>query len=230
MQSLFVSGTDTGVGKTFVSAALARGLRARGTRIGVMKPIETGVPETGPLDALALREAAGVSDDLDLICPLQYRLPATPEAAARAEGRDLSPASVARIEETFATLNHRYDGLLVEGAGGLLVPILGELKMVDLAAKLRLPILLVARTQLGTINHTLLSLEACAQHGASVLGVVLSHSDGPLSDADTANLDILKNHLGDQLLAEIPPLPADDPASAATTTAALSEVIHRILE
>jgi hypothetical protein len=92
MPGIFITGTDTGVGKTFVTCALARGLRAEGVDVGVMKPIETGVTTAGPEDAIALRDAAGVDDALDLICPLQYAMPAAPQAAARAEGRVVGSA------------------------------------------------------------------------------------------------------------------------------------------
>ena len=203
MRSVFVSGTDTDVGKTVVACALAREVRARGVDLGVMKPVETGVPTEGPLDARALRAAAGSDDDLSLVCPLQFGLPATPEAAAAAEGRDVD---LGVIQRAFETLSARHDAMLVEGAGGLLVPVREELAMVDFAKQLGLPILLVARAALGTINHTLLSLEACERRGAEVLGVVVSHSGGALSDADSKNLEILKARLGPQLLAEIPPL------------------------
>ena len=116
-KGLFVTGTDTGVGKTVVSCTLARGLRAAGFDIGVMKPVETGVTAAGPEDAIALREAAGVDDDLSLICPLQYAMPAAPEASARAEGRRLS---LAPIEDAFATLRARHDdaSLLVQSQPG----------------------------------------------------------------------------------------------------------------
>lgn len=224
MQSLFVSGTDTDVGKTFVSTAIARGLRRAGHPIGVMKPIETGVPESGPADATALRAAAGATDALDLVCPLQFEVPATPEAAARAEGREIS---LEPIDRGFRALQDRHEGMLVEGAGGVLVPVRGSLMMVDLAARLGLPLLLVARTALGTINHTLLSLEACAHRNVEVLGVVLSHSNGALSAADEKNLRILKQHLGERLLAEIPFV--DDATDPAIADAAIQPVVDLLL-
>lgn len=204
MPGLFISGTDTGVGKTYVSCALARGLRDQGVDVGVMKPVETGVTKAGPEDAIALREAAGVDDPLDLICPLQFEMPAAPEAAARAEGRALA---LQPIDDAFATLSARHEALLVEGAGGLLVPFDATTSMADLALRLGLPVLLVARASLGTINHTLLSLEGCERRGIELIGVVLSHSDGVLSGADAANLELLRTALGGRLVGEIPPMP-----------------------
>jgi dethiobiotin synthetase len=223
LPGVFVSGTDTGVGKTFVSCALARGLREAGVDVGVMKPVETGVPPSGPEDALALREAAAVDDELELICPLQYAMPAAPQAAARAEGRAVS---IARIDEAFAVLQLRHAAMLVEGAGGLLVPFDSATTMRDLARRLGLPILLVARASLGTINHTLLSIEACQRDRLDLLGVVISHSAGALSKADAANLEILREALGSRLIGEA--LPHESGKRLDPATVGLEAVIESL--
>lgn len=202
MPGIFVTGTDTDVGKTFVSCALARGLREAGVDVGVMKPSETGVPPEGPMDARALVAAAGVDDPLELVCPLQYAVPAAPLASARAEGRSVDLEVPMRA---FATLATRHDFMLVEGAGGLLVPFDDETSMADFAARLGLPLLVVARASLGTINHTLLTLEACERRGLEVVGVVISHADGVLSEADAMNLMLLREALGERLIGEVPP-------------------------
>jgi dethiobiotin synthetase len=225
MSGVFISGTDTGVGKTVVSCALARGLRAAGIDVGVMKPVETGVTAAGPEDAIALREAAGVSDALSLICPLQFAMPAAPQASARAEGRSLS---LEPIDEAFATLQTRHRTMLVEGAGGLLVPFDEKTTMADLARRLRLPVLLVARASLGTINHTLLSVEACVRRDLDLVGVVISHANGELSEADAGNLQILREALGPRLIGEVRALAPD--ASADPDAAGLAAVRGRILE
>ncbi|MBW2268899.1 MAG: dethiobiotin synthase [Deltaproteobacteria bacterium] len=200
---LFVTGTDTGVGKTVVACALLRAFRTRGIDVGAMKPIETGVGLEGPLDALALREAAGGGDALDDVCPLRFALPAAPTVAARAEGRRVE---VWAIHAAYQRLKARHDCVIAEGAGGLLVPATEELSMADLARELDLPVLIVARAALGTINHTLLSLEAAKKRGLTVAGVVISHADGELSAAAAANLGSLRDALGDALLGEVPPL------------------------
>jgi dethiobiotin synthetase len=207
MAGIFITGTDTGVGKTLVSCALARGLRGAGIDVGVMKPIETGVPQQGPEDARALIRAAGVEDALALVCPFQYPMPAAPEASAAEVGR---PVSVDAIAAAYATLAVRHDFVLVEGAGGLLVPIDSETTMASLAERLDLSVLIVARAALGTINHTLLTLEACASRALDVVGVVVSHCGGPLSDADAHNLEILKRALGEHWIGEIAPLAHPD--------------------
>ena len=213
-----MSGTDTGVGKTVVTCALARGLRLAGVDIGVMKPAETGVTSAGPEDAQALRAAAQVSDPLSLICPLQFALPAAPEASAAAEAKSIE---IGEIERAYRVLASRHTAMLVEGAGGLLVPFTPTFDMADLAMKLELPVLIVARASLGTINHTRLSMEACQQRGLELVGVVISHASGAISDADVKNLAVLRAILGDQLIGEIPPLGPGveaDPLSAGLAT------------
>lgn len=168
-----------------------------------MKPIETGVEEAGPLDALALRDAAGSRDALEQICPYQFPLPAAPNMAAEHAQRSID---LARIRETFAALRSRHDVMVAEGAGGLMVPILPDFDMGDLAADLGLPLLLVARTALGTINHTLLTLSEIERRGLELVGVVLCHSSGPLSVADDANLMHLRRALEGRIVGELPAL------------------------
>ena len=217
----FVAGTDTGVGKTLVACTLVRALRRRGTAVGVMKPIETGVGAEGPCDALALREAAGVDDPLETICPQRYALPAAPTVAAEAEGREVD---LDAVRAAFAILAARHAALIVEGAGGLLVPAAKDISMADLAGELGLPLIVVARASLGTINHTRLTLEAAEARALPIAGVVISHADGPLSSPDAANLDALRRHLGDRLLAEIPPLPPGTHPDERTLAALTSEL------
>ena len=173
-----------------------------------MKPIETGVGQAGPLDALALRAAAGDVDPLDDVCPQRFALPAAPTVAAAAEGRRVELWAVRRA---FERLSARHDCVIVEGAGGLLVPVAEQQCMADLARDLDLPLIVVARAALGTINHTLLTLEAAVARGLSVAGVVISHASGPLSPADAANLEALRRALDSALLGEIPPLAPGQP-------------------
>jgi dethiobiotin synthase len=159
MRGLFVTGTDTGVGKTLVACTVARALRERGIDLGVMKPIETGVGSDGPLDAIALRAAAGAEDALDLVCPQQFALPAAPTVAAAHEGREVD---LVMLDAAWAVLAARHDSMLVEGAGGLLVPAAAGVTMADLAERFGLPLLIAARGSLGTINHTLLKRPSSA--------------------------------------------------------------------
>jgi len=199
----FVTGSDTGAGKTVVACAIVRALRSRGIDVGVLKPIETGVGEAGPLDAIALRDAAGSFEPIEAICPQQFPLPAAPTVAAKHAQRKVD---LDAIDRAFAHCAERHDFVLAEGAGGLLVPAAEDLSMADLAKRFELPLVVAVRAALGTINHTLLTLEAAATRGLDLLGVVISHVDGELSAADEANLDHLRDALGDRLIGEIPPL------------------------
>ena len=200
-RGFFVTGTDTGVGKTVVSCAIARAMRSRGVDVGVMKPAETGVGPDGPQDARALRDAAGVADTLDEICPFQFALPAAPSVAARHAGRELK---LDEIVAGYARLAARHEQMLVEGAGGLLVPLTADHHMGDLARQLQLEVIVVARMSLGTINHTLLSLREVERQGLVLAGVILSEAGGPLSQADRLNLEALRGELSTRLLGEIP--------------------------
>jgi dethiobiotin synthetase len=212
-QGLFVTGTDTGVGKTVAACALVRGLLGAGVEVGVMKPIETGVGSEGPLDAQALREAAKSADSLDLICPQRFAMPAAPTVAARAEGREVE---LEALDDAIRELDVRHDFLVVEGAGGLLVPAARGLVMADLAQRWRLPLVIVARASLGTINHTRLTIEAAKTRGLEICGLILSHTTGLLSPADAENLRELREDPGAPMLAEIPPIPSGGKADPIT--------------
>ena len=211
MRGVFVTGTDTGVGKTVVACALVSALRDRDIDVGVMKPCETGVGPAGPLDAIALARAAGDPDPIERVCPVRLALPAAPNVAAEHEGRVLD---LDGLVDGYRGLAARHDFMVVEGAGGLLVPTRPPACMADLALSLGLPILVVTRTNLGTINHTLLTLAEAERRGLDVVGVVASHASGPLSDADSANFAHLRAVLGGALVGEIPPLKAGAPAPA----------------
>ena len=198
-------------------------MRNEGIDVGAMKPMETGVdPETGPLDAAALATAAGNIDPPELVCPVRFALPAAPNVAAAHEGKqvDLDP-----VYRAFEKLAARHDWVVVEGAGGLLVPTTDSATMADLAARLSLPIIVVARPALGTINHTRLTVEEAARRGLELLGVVISH-DQILSDADTSNLGCLREWLGDRLLVEIPL--QEDTQQARIDPAAIRRLIERV--
>jgi dethiobiotin synthetase len=178
-RACFVTGTDTGVGKTMITAALAAALAGRGLRVGVMKPAETDCDPArgreGAQDACLLREAAGCTAPLAWIVPYALPLPLAPALSAERAGVVIDPG---HIQDCYRRLLEQHDVVLVEGAGGLLVPLTGEQTMLDLAASLGLPLLVVARNVLGTINHTCLTVEV-ARRRCRVLGVVLNHSTPP---------------------------------------------------
>jgi dethiobiotin synthetase len=205
--SLLVTGTDTGVGKTVVAAGLAAALRRRGIDAGVMKPFASGARRGRSEDALLLREAAGVDDPLDLINPVLFRLPLAPSVAARQEGRTVD---VPRARAAFRALTRRHARGVVEGVGGLLVPIRDRWTVAHLARQWRLPLLIVARPTLGTINHTALTVLAARRFGLRVLGIVVNHAARfRIGPAERSNPAVLAAETDVPVLAEIPYLGRD---------------------
>lgn len=205
--ALLVTGTDTGVGKTVVAAGLAAALRRRGVDAGVMKPFASGARRGRSEDAERLRAAAGVEDPLDLINPVLFRLPLAPSVAARLEGRTVD---VAAARAAFRTLSRRHDRLVVEGVGGLLVPIRARWTVAHWARAWRLPLLVVARPALGTINHTALTVHAARSFGLRVLGLVVNHHARTRAGlAERTNPAALAAETGVPVLAEIPYLGGD---------------------
>jgi dethiobiotin synthetase len=185
---LFVTGTDTGVGKTVSTAAIGCALAAGGRRVGVLKPAQTGVAPGQPGDAEFVLAALGSDQPPGLACTYCFRAPAAPLVAARPE---YASVDVDVIHERFERLRQAYDVVLVEGAGGLLVPLAEGYRMADLAGRLGLPLVVVARPGLGTLNHTLLTLEAARARGLAVLGIVLSGWREPADLATRTNPGLL---------------------------------------
>ena len=176
----FVTGTDTGVGKTIVSACLLLALQRQGLRTGYMKPVQTGCLQQGPHrsapDLDWVRDAtgltAGAQDEPDR-CPYRFALPASPHLAAAREGAAIE---LDRIVQAYRRLRARDETLVVEGAGGVLVPLNDHQTLLDLMTALDLPVVVTARTGLGTINHTLLTLQALRAAGLTAAGLVLVES------------------------------------------------------
>ncbi|MBW7957091.1 MAG: dethiobiotin synthase [Deltaproteobacteria bacterium] len=175
-RSFFITGTDTGVGKTEVACMLARAFRAAGLKPGVMKPVETGCPERDgrllPMDALKLKEASGTDADLDLINPYRFAPPLAPITASELSGISID---FQKIKSCAKELSNTHDVMLVEGAGGLLTPIVQGKYMADLALDLGLPIIIVSANRLGTINHTLLTARCAAALRLKVAGIILNN-------------------------------------------------------
>ena len=170
--SIFVTGTDTGVGKTYVAAGIARALRRRGVDVGVMKPVASGVVRGVSEDAALLKAAAGVRDALQFINPIGLQPPLAPSVAARILK---ATVDLRRVWFAYGTLAARHDCMIVEGVGGLLVPLLDRVPVAHLAARLGLPLVIVTRPTLGTINHTALTVHAARSWGLKVLGLVINH-------------------------------------------------------
>lgn len=173
MEGYFVTGTGTGVGKTVVAAALARSLAASGRTVAVFKPAVSGLDEPGEPDHELLRRAAGSSQSDDEIAPYRFGPPVSPHLAAELAGKPIEPA---RLLEAARVAADGADSLVCEGVGGLLVPLAGSPPYLvrDLAAELGLPLVVAALPGLGTINHTLLTIEAGRAAGLDLERVVLT--------------------------------------------------------
>lgn len=174
-RGVFVTGTDTGVGKTVVAAALALALKRRGLAVGVMKPIETGVRPARPAqsDAARLRAMIDGEDALGAICPYPFGLPVAPLAAAQAERRVINPDV---IRQVYQLLSRRYACVVVEGVGGVHVPVTPGVDVSDLIVRLKLPAVVVGRTALGGINHALLTLDALRRKKIPIVALVLNRT------------------------------------------------------
>ncbi|MCL8209447.1 MAG: dethiobiotin synthase [Actinomycetia bacterium] len=205
MRGVFITGTDTGVGKTTVTAYVAWGLRRRGIDVGVMKPIETGHGGTGwPEDARRLATAAGVDDPREWVVPYVFADPVAPWVASQVTGRSIDWEPIVEAARALAA---RHEVLLVEGAGGIAVPIRADATMADLASRLGLPVLVVARAQLGTLNHTVLTVHYARARGLRVVGLILNGGRGPDADlAERTNPGLLTAMTGLPILGQLPAL------------------------
>jgi dethiobiotin synthetase len=206
--ALFVTGTDTSIGKTMVTAAIARALCDRGLDVGVYKPAETGVPlvDGHPVgeDCARLAAAAGGWQEPDEVASVLLDLPAAPLVAAEAQGTSIDPAMlVAEIDKR----RTGQDVLLVEGAGGLLVPIAPGFTYRELAVGADLETILVVGSRLGCINHALLSLQALEIAGITVRGWILNTLVADAADADASNRDIIGRFTDTPCLGTFPFVP-----------------------
>jgi dethiobiotin synthetase len=197
MRAILITGTDTGVGKTLVGCGLAAALTAQGKIVGVLKPAETGCAVRDgalyPEDAARLAAFARASLPLDQVCPYRFAPPVAPSVAAELAGVTIEPQRIAAVFEQVA---RRHDFTIVEGAGGLLVPLAGRYTFADLARDLRLPLLVVVGSKLGALNHTLLTLRCTQALSLPVTGYILNHPT-PVSDLATQTNTHTLAHLTD---------------------------------
>ena len=204
-KGIFITGTDTGVGKTVVTASLAALLRDIGYRVGVMKPAETGCKETDgkliPEDAICLKEAAGCAEPTEKICPYRLAEPLAPSIAAERAGVKID---IDHLLAVYGEISDKYGITLVEGAGGLMVPLLPSYTFADFARVLKLPVIVVAPNKLGAINHLLLTLEHASCKGLSVLGYVLNRVSDANSLATETNREVLSGLTAVPCLGELP--------------------------
>jgi len=206
MTNLFITGTDTGVGKTVVAGAIAAYYREAGGTVGVMKPAETGCCTRDgslvPSDASFLKRASGTTDILGAVCPYTFEEPLAPAVAARAAGREISARFLVKVYRAIA---RQHDVTLVEGAGGVMVPICAKYTYLDLAKDLEIPVVIVGRAGLGTINHTLLTLDALRSRDIKVHAIVLNHEKRAYRDSSTdTNPEVIREMSGFGNVYELP--------------------------
>jgi len=223
-RGIFVTGTDTGVGKTVVACALVRGLREGGARVAVMKPVASGAFRTPEglrnTDALALMEAAGPerSDTYDEVNPYCFEPAISPHIAAREAGIDVDTSM---IRQKYDRLSADADWVVVEGAGGWYAPINEHQTMADLAWALSVPALLVVGLKLGCLNHAQLTRLGVESHGVRLAGWVVSGIDRHMTRVE-ANLETLERLFGEPPLAVVPHL------AAGTDSIALGELARAL--
>lgn len=211
-----VTGTDTEVGKTVVAAGLARFLRGEGLDVGVMKPVASGAVESVSgervsSDVVALVKAACCSDPMEWVNPYCFIPPVAPALAAELEGVSVDTE---RIGDCYQRLCNRHDLTVVEGAGGALTPVSGKLSVADLAQRLRIPALIVSRAGLGTINHTVMTVECLRSRGVECLGFFLNRYPPTPDLAERTNADRIAAITGALHLGSIPEL--EDPFRSGT--------------
>lgn len=197
-RGIFVSGTDTEVGKTVVAAGLAGALKKRGVEVGVMKPVATG----GREDALFLMKAVSSPDSIERVNPIFLEPPLAPSIATEISRVEID---LSKIWKAYAKLSSQHEFMVVEGIGGLLVPIKGKFLVSDLIKRLNLPIIVVSRPGLGTINHTLLTIRCAKSYGIEIKGIIInSLKKERISLAERTNPEIIEGLSGIPILGILP--------------------------
>ncbi len=196
MKGLFITGTDTGAGKTYVTSLMIKALRAEGVGAVGYKPICCG----GREDAYALQNASGGGVDLDRVNPCYLRTPAAPYVAAMFENRDLE---VAPLLQGCRELGEEYEAVIAEGVGGWLVPILKDYMVADFAKDLGLPTVLVVGNRLGALNQTLLTVQSMRAIGLEPAGLIFNHLTDELDTAAITNKGIAEDLTGVPVLMDV---------------------------
>ncbi len=205
-KGFFVTGTDTGVGKTVITAALIQAIRLLGLKVCGMKPIETGCLKSEfrvesselrvkdrvliPSDGMFLKKTAGMDNSIDSVTPIRLENPLAPLPASEIE--DI-PVDIEKIKKAYAELSKKYEVVVVEGIGGLLVPIKRDYFVLNLARDFGLPIIVVSRPGLGTINHTMLTVNCAIKEGLTVAGIIINYSQPPKdTPSEKTNPEVIK--------------------------------------
>jgi dethiobiotin synthetase len=232
IRGIFITGTDTDVGKTWVAAGLTTALRQRGVKAVYFKPVQSGCPRKDgrliPTDANFARTLAGLAEPLEVLTPIALGLPLAPGVAAAQAG---VAVDLGRIAASLEDLAGRYDFFVVEGAGGLYVPLVGtHFLVLDLIRWLGLPLAVVAQSGLGTINHTTLTVKAALAAGIEVTGVILNRYPRNPGLAAATNPGVIEALTGVPVLAKLPEVPdLDHPAGREIFLAALGPIAERLM-
>ena len=233
VKGVFVTGTDTGVGKTWIAAGITAVWRRWGLPAGYFKPVQSGCPEENggliPTDARFARELVGLAEPLELLTPVTLRLPLAPGVAAAREGVSVDLEGIARA---WGELGSRYDLLVVEGAGGLYVPLRdNNFLVLDMIRWLKLPLIVVARAGLGTINHTVLTVKAAQQAGVPVAGVVINRYPERPSLAEETNPEVIAALTDTPILGKVPDIPQiSSPEGKESFLGAMEQVCKALAE
>jgi dethiobiotin synthetase len=212
MRDFFITGTDTGIGKTTVTSGLAAFCSlVKGLDVGVMKPFEPGLSLRGkdrlPWDAISLKEASGSEDDLALINPYAFDAAMAPGAAAEREHVQID---LEHLDMIYKTLSSKHEILFVEGAGGVLAPITRNFFFSDLMKRWNSTAVVIARLGIGTINHTLLTCRFLKDEGIPIAGVILNDVGGKADMATKTNPEVLSRYLDVPILGVFPHMQASD--------------------
>ncbi len=200
---MFITGTDTDIGKTYVTAGLAVSLRNLGIDVGVMKPFATGIPQKKGFkseDLEILVNAAQINDSESLLNPQFFPIPASPYTAWK--NLKIKP-KINTIISNFKKLSHIHSTILVEGIGGIMTPILKNYFVTDLIKDLKIPAILVTRTKIGSINHTIMTVNMCKKYKIQIKGIVINDFDSGGYKTKELTRD-LKNLTGVPILGSIP--------------------------
>ncbi len=198
INGLFVTATGTEIGKTVVAGGIAASIKHAGINVGVMKPISTGDNS----DAQFLKHAAQVDDPLNLINPICLQHPLAPSVSSRLDNETID---LSKIDTAYATLKSKYDFLIVEGVGGIAVPIKDDYLVAHLIRQLQMPILIVAHVGLGTINHTVLTVAFARQFNLRIVGIVLnSFNSHTVGLAEQTNPDEIERLTGIPIVGIVP--------------------------
>ncbi len=227
-KGIFITGTDTGVGKTYAAAGILNALKKIGINSCPMKPVETGCNiQKGkliPQDAITLINASGVSEPLDIINPYRYRPPLAPSVAAEMEKIAIKKQ---RIFSAYRYLLNKYDITIVEGAGGIMTPVYKKYLFLDLIKDLGLPVIIVSKPVLGMINHTLLTIAAARSRKINIYGVIINHTCRIKKDTSERTNPEIMEYLGRVPILGVVPY-SQNPASAPTKKV-FGEIAEKIL-